>query len=257
MAKKQKPSFDEWYGEVFEGRWAALRDALTGDQMYAELSEGLLKPYFLDEASVLAAETLGVESGHRVLDMCAAPGGKTLVLALALNGTGSLTANDRSSARRARLHRVLDDHLPIRLRETVAVTAHDATRWGVYEKDAYDRVLLDAPCSSERHIINSVVHTAKWTPGRTRKLAAQAYSLLASAYLAVKPGGYIVYSTCALSPMENDEVIGKLLQKKAVASVPIFGTLGETTAYGILIAPDTDGGRGPMFVAKIQKSDVL
>ena len=253
MAPKKKPTFDEWYLELFGDRWEALRVSLTEEQVHTELSDGLLKPYFLDEASVIAAKYLGVEPGHQVLDMCAAPGGKSLVLALELDGSGSLTANDRSSARRARLHRVLDEHLPARLRATVDVRAHDATRWGLYEKDVYDRVLLDAPCSSERHVINSPAHLAKWTPARTRNLAAQAYSLLASAFLAVKPGGFIVYSTCALSPFENDEVVGKLLRKKDVVSVPFGQSPGEATAHGIQFFPDRDGGRGPMYVAKLRK----
>jgi 5-methylcytosine rRNA methyltransferase NSUN4 len=256
MARKTKPTFDEWYHDLFGDRWPGLKASLVEEQEHTELTDGLLKPYFLDEASVMAAGSLGVEPGHRVLDMCAAPGGKSLVLALRLDGCGSLTANDRSSARRARLHRVLDEYLPTRLRDTVDIRSHDATRWGLYEKDVYDRVLLDAPCSSERHVINSPSHLAKWTPARTRNLAAQAYSLLASAFLATKPGGHIVYSTCALSPLENDEVVGKLLRKKAVVSIPLDQSGGETTAHGVQFFPDRDGGRGPMYVAKLQKADI-
>lgn len=254
MAKRKRPTFDEWYTEIYGERWPALRRALAADPRFYELREGLLRSYFLDEASVLAARALEVQPGNRVLDMCAAPGGKTLVLALALDGRGGITANDRSSARRARLHRVLDDHLPPRLRETIVVAAHDAARWGVYEQDVYDRILLDAPCSSERHIATSPAHEAKWSPSRTKSLSSQAYAMLSSAYLAAKPGGVIVYCTCALSPLENDDVVAKLVKKRPADILSVESEIGTRTEYGIQISPDTDDRRGPMYICRLRKS---
>ena len=253
MARKPKQSFDSWYSGIFGDRWPGLRAALAGDCVYFELTEGLKKPYFMNEASYLAAEALGVQPGDMVLDMCAAPGGKTLALTLALAGEGHIVANDRSSVRRARLHRVLDEHLPESFRAIVEVTGHDAARWGLHEVDTYDRVLLDAPCSSERHTINSPAHLARWSPARTRHLAAQAYAMLASAFLATKRGGVILYSTCALSPLENDKVVGRLLGKKTVSVEVVASAMGESTEYGIEIAPDRDAGRGPMYIAKLRK----
>ncbi len=253
MAKQERIGFDSWYSSLYGARWAFLREALAKEPAYIELHEGLLKPYYLDEASRFAAESVGAEPGEKVLDMCAAPGGKTLVIALALRGEGTLVANDRSAARRARLHRVLADYLPEALRSTVKVTGHDATRWGLFEQDAYDRVLLDAPCSSERHVLSSEAHFTRWSPSRSRRLAAQAYSMLAAAYVAVRPGGVIVYSTCALSPLENDGVVGKLLSKRP-ATLEIPESLpGERTEWGVQIAPDRDGGRGPMYISRLRK----
>jgi len=253
MAKKRKPGFDEWYGDLYDTRWPAIREALKSKPVYTDLSRYLKKPYYLDEASLIAAECLEVRPGHTVLDMCAAPGGKTLVLALALGGAGSLVANDRSSARRARLRRVLDEHLPEELRKIVTITGHDAARWGLHEQDVYDRILLDAPCSSERHVVNSPTHLAKWSPARTRHLSVQAYAMLASAYIAVKPGGLIVYSTCSLSPLENDQVVEKLMKKRDARISLIDIRIGEQTPIGRQIVPDRDGGRGPMYIAKIRK----
>ena len=254
MARRgKKIGFDSWYAALYGERWPVLKEALSKEPAYTELRKGLLKPYYLDEASHLAAGCLGAEPGEKILDMCAAPGGKTLVIALALNGRGTLVANDRSATRRARLHRVLAEYLPESLLSVVKVTGHDATRWGLYEQDSYDRVLLDAPCSSERHVIGSETHLARWSPSRSRRLAAQAYAMLAAAYMAVKPGGVIVYSTCALSPLENDGVIGKLLSKRSATLEMAESFPGEQMEYGIQITPDRDGGRGPMYISRLCK----
>ncbi len=253
MARREKIGFDSWYATLYGTRWPVLREALSKEPAYTELRDGLLAPYYLDEASYLAARCVGAKPGETILDMCAAPGGKTLVIALALGGNGNLIANDRSATRRARLHRVLAEYLPGSFLATVKVTGHDDTRWGLYEQDAYDRVLLDAPCSSERHVISSEAHFARWSPSRSRRLASQAYAMLAAAHTTVKPGGIIVYSTCALSPLENDGVIEKLLVKRSATIERDESLPGERTEYGIQITPDRDGGRGPMYISRLRK----
>lgn len=253
MARREKISFDSWYADLYGERWPRLKESLSKEPAYTTLSEGLLNPYYLDEASYLAAWCVGAKPGETILDMCAAPGGKTLVIALALGGRGTLIANDRSAARRARLHRVLSEYLPVSSLAAVNVTGHDATRWGLHEQDTYDRILLDAPCSSERHVINSQAHFARWSPSRSRRLATQAHAMLAAAYTAVKPSGLIVYSTCALSPLENDGVIKKLLSKRS-ASIEFDDSLpGEKMEYGVQITPDRDGGFGPMYISLLRK----
>jgi len=252
MARKSKTSFDEWYGGFYGDRWPALKEALQKDPVSVSFYQGLRKPYYLDESSVFAAKTLDARPGEIILDMCAAPGGKTLIIASALAGQGKLVANDRSAARRNRLRKVLTEHLPAEFLSTVTVTPHDASRWGLYEQDVYDRILLDAPCSSERHVIRSDTHLSRWSPARSRFLSNQAYAMLAAAYTAVKTGGIILYSTCALSPLENDGVVKKLLSKRKALIVPVLSP-GEKTEYGVQISPDTEDGRGPMYISKIQK----
>ena len=253
MAKTKKVSFDDWYGEIYGDRWPKLKESLLHEPVYTELREGLLKPYYLDRASLLTAESLCTTPGETVLDMCAAPGGKTLVIALALQGSGRLIANDRSASRRNRLKRVLSEHLPDELLSPVEVTSHDATRWGLYEQDSYDRILLDAPCSSERHLINSQTHLSRWSPARSRYLANQAYAMLSAAYTAIKPGGLILYSTCALSPLENDGVLQKLCSKRKITLARVEIAHGEQTEFGIQIMPDSYNGGGPMYISRFQK----
>ncbi len=250
-----RADFDDYYRELFADRWPDLRRSLLSDGGMMELHEGLLAPYFLDRASVLAARSLDVEPGQRVLDLCAAPGGKTLVLALALAGSGELVSNDRSSARRARLRTVLDEHMPEVLRKTVRVTGHDAARWGMREPNAYDRVLVDVPCSSEAHVLRSPRHRAEWSPARSKHLAVQAYSFAVSALGALRPAGVMVYATCALSPKENDGVIRRLVHKYGgrfnVTETSIAH--GEPTEFGRILLPDRAEGMGPLFVCRICK----
>lgn len=251
--KKEQVDFDSFYSYYFPGRWESLKKALLEEPVRTAYEKGLLRPYYLDEASIFAAMALEVEEGDKVLDLCAAPGGKTLILAGLLGESGELTSNDRSSARRARLRKVIAEHLPEKAASQVTVTGHDASKWCLYEKDAYDKILLDAPCSSERHVLTSPAHLKKWGTARTKHLSIQAYAMLVSALDAVKPGGTIVYSTCALSPLENDGVVEKLEKKRpgrfktVVPDIPF----GEETKYGWQILPDNTGGKGPMYIAKI------
>lgn len=241
-------AFDRHFRGVYADRWDRLRTALEAPGRPEAHLEGLLKPYYLDGASVRAARALGVRPGDTVLDMCAAPGGKTLVLALALGGEGSLISNDRSNDRRGRLKRVVAEHLPPALAQAVTVTGYDATRWGLHEQGVYDRILLDAPCSSERHLVHSPTHLADWSPHRTKMLAQQGLALLCAALEALKPGGTLLYSTCSISPEENEGLLGRFATKRPGRFVVLEQNL---------VLPDTSDGEGPLFWAKIQKRETV
>ncbi len=223
--------------------------------MELRFGEGL-EPYFLDEASVFAAESLGVNPGDRVLDMCAAPGGKTLVLASKLQGNGSLQSNDRSPDRRLRLQHVIENSLPESWRSIINVTGYDGVKFGMHKKECYDRILLDAPCSSDRHVLNSPAHLEVWSVKRVKRLSVEQGSLLASAVDALAPGGTLIYSTCALSPMENDDVVKKILKKRKTMCLDEIVEIPEgadRTECGVHILPDRAAGRGPIYCAKMRK----
>ncbi len=248
-------AFDGFYRALFGGRWPALKRALQSDPRYTAVEYPGRPAYYLDEASMLAAEAARVVPGLEVLDLCAAPGGKSLVLAGRLAGSGSLVANERSRARRERLRRVLDAHLPEKLKSVVRVTGHDARRWLLHEVEAYDTILLDAPCSAERHLLARPRELAKWTPSRTKRLAAQSYCMLASALEVVRPGGLILYCTCTVSPTENDEVIGRLLHRRSGRVEVLRPQLdtGEPTRWGVRILPDVSDGHGPLYVGLLRR----
>lgn len=260
MAKRKtmlssEERFDVYYKKDYGERWEELKKSLLGDSNPIAFEEGLLTPYYMDEASIVCSKLLEVEKGDTVLDMCAAPGGKTLVLASALQGTGSLVSNDRSSGRRARLHRVIETHLKESWRNNIRISAHDASKWGLYEQNIYDKVLLDAPCSSERHVIKDQQYLDQWTPNRPKRLSTQQFAMLAAALEAVKVGGTIVYSTCAIAKAEDELVIEKLWKKREgrFKLVPFTAEGSEACKYGRIILPDASKGRGPMYFCKLQK----
>lgn len=218
-------------------------------------AEDLLNVYIMDPASVIVARALEVQDGDRVLDMCAAPGGKTLVLIESLQNSGEIFANDLSPERRERLKKVIQQYVPRNIRDRVWVTGKDGVQFGLKEPGSFDRVLLDAPCSGERHVLENKKAMQEWSPRRGEHLATRQYSLLSAALLAVKPGGRIVYSTCSINPDENDGVIHKLLKKKKeqVRILPqATSAVGEKTEYGVAFMPDRCGF-GPLYYSVIEK----
>ncbi len=253
--RKEKISFDDFYAAIYKERWECLKAALHEEKETVSLSSELSKPYYLDRASAMVASLLPVSEGGRILDMCAAPGGKTLSIALRLKGSGELIANDRSPDRRSRLKTVIEECLEEKYRKNIKVTGYDASSWCLYEKDAYDSILLDAPCSSERHVINDPKHLALWSPSRPKRLEKEQFGILASAYLAARAGGYILYSTCSINPGENSSVIERLLSRHEndVEEIDFDLPYSEKLSYGRIILPDTSDGLGPMYACLLRK----
>lgn len=215
----------------------------------------LLDIYIMDPASVMVARALDVQSGDRVLDMCAAPGGKSLVLIESLKDAGEIFCNDLSPERRERLKKVIQHYVPRDVRDRVWVTGKDGVQFGLKEPDSFDRILLDAPCSGERHILENDNALKEWSPRRAEHLASRQYSLLSGALLAARSGGRIIYSTCSISPTENDEVVRKLLKKKKTAVKllePSIGVGVERTEFGVSFLPD-HCGFGPLYFAVFEK----
>jgi 16S rRNA (cytosine1407-C5)-methyltransferase len=251
----QNPAFESFYAGIYGSRWAVLRESLLAPTGGTAYGEGLTKPYMLDGASVLAAESLRL--GMEILDACAAPGGKTLVIAGRMGPGARLLANELSSERRRRLVTVLDEYLLPEKRQQVRVSGFDAAAAGGKKSEwgRFDAILLDVPCSSERHVLNDPVALAAWTPARPRSLAKRQWSLLSAAFLLLKSGGSLVYATCALNPGENDGVAHRLLEKypDAQPDPPDFPQ-GEPSPWGRLILPDTCQGMGPMYVARFTRN---
>ena len=250
-----KLTFDGFYRLCWEDRWDSLKEAMLSDIEDKTTIEGLVSPYFMDRASIETAMLLSPEEGSDVLDMCAAPGGKSIVLASLLKGTGTLTSNDRSPDRRERMRRAFDSVLPETWRACIRITGHDASRWGLYEKEAYDFILLDAPCSSERHVLQSPEHLSQWSPSRPKRLQALQYSMFASAMLALRRDGILVYSTCSVNPGEDEEIVARFMKKHPGEAEEIGITLsdGERRKYGMIVLPDRSGGKGPMYAVKLRK----
>ena len=267
-------AFEAYYNALFGDRWPALQEALLQETQPVAFSVCGGKPYYLDQASIYAAQTLPPIDEGNYLDMCAAPGGKTLVLASGMGHEAQIQANELSRARRARLLTVLDEYLPPDMRARIEVTGYDAATLPRYRQAYYDRILLDAPCSSERHVLTDAKYLACWTPARIKMLAQRQWALLSAAFLLLKPGGFLVYATCALADAENDGVVQKLLKKYGTEAAIHGGTaamefgaanpetigknstppiLGEKTLFGSRFLPDTCGGAGPLYFSLIEK----
>ena len=258
LQKESMNAFESFYQTIYGDRWIRLKSALLepAPKVMRDCFQGFAE-YGMDEASIRAAEALQVKPGEKILDICAAPGGKTLILAERLEGKGSLVSNELSSARRLRLKTVVESHVPENIRELIHVTGFDGNQFGIKKQNEFDRVLLDAPCSSERHLLEEDPMQKDWKESRTKQLAQRQYSLLCSALLTLRPGGTLVYSTCSISPLENDGVIERLLTRKS-GQVKLDSEISdlsdlEKTQFGFQIFPDRFHGIGPIFIARLQK----
>jgi 16S rRNA (cytosine1407-C5)-methyltransferase len=250
--------FEAYYTAIYGSRWTRLRRALLEDAALVEFNRSLSIPYLLNQASILAALALRMPESGIVLDACAAPGGKSLVLASGLNESQSLLANELSSKRRGRLVRVLDEHLGVENRQRVRVSGFDAARLAGQggEHGRFAGILLDAPCSSERYVLRNEKALTEWTNARPRYLAQRQWALLSAAFLLLAPGASLVYATCAISPEENDGVLARLMKKykDEVTLDELEFKEGERTTFGRLILPDETNGMGPMYIARAWKN---
>ena len=254
-------------------------------------SSSLMNYYCLDPASLLPVMALKLpqyvashNKSAKVLDMCAAPGGKTLAILLSLFGGTAQTsnsaneddvhlvvANESSRKRRGRLENVLADYVPLSIqRSSLVVTGVYGTMFasgsidpqrGLHyspesdisprseEEGGYTHVLCDVPCSGERYVLRASSSLAQWNAGSSKHLQKKQLSLLNAAVKACRPGGQVVYSTCSINTNENDVVVEKLLNKRGTqveAELDALADvgLGESTKYGKMILPDHSSCRG-------------
>lgn len=157
-----------------------------------------------EEVSLLPVELLDCQPGQRVLDLCAAPGGKTARMALALNNRGTIVANDPQPGRMNMLRSNLK-RLGILNVTTVLRDGGSFPR----RAGGFDRILVDAPCSCE----GTVRKHPGTVLGEPRRPVRQQEAFLATAARLCRPGGRIVYSTCTFAPEENEAVVHAILQR--------------------------------------------
>ncbi|MBN9693086.1 MAG: 16S rRNA (cytosine(967)-C(5))-methyltransferase RsmB [Verrucomicrobia bacterium] len=160
--------------------------------------------YLQDPSTLLAVRMLDPQPGEAILDLCAAPGGKTTYMAQLMNNTGRITAHDPAPGR-------------------LALVAENCARLGITcvtpcgdlggAQPEYDRILVDAPCSNTGVLRRRVELRWRLEPTEFARLAAVQLELLESAAHRLKPGGVMVYSTCSLEADENAQVVAQFLRR--------------------------------------------
>eukprot|EP01068_Selenidium_serpulae_P011371 Selendium_serpulae@DN5647_c0_g1_i1.p1 len=187
---------------------------------------------YMDGGSVMSALLLGSRKGDKILDMCSAPGNKALIISgqlfeesvfdsneeKGLEGveirkpTSHLCCCEVSRPRFSRLQKMLKEGLTPEIYNSAQVSilcADSRTSTAVDRGAPYHRVLIDAPCSTDRHLLHEGdAGFAEWSSGTPKRHAQLQVELIASAISRLAPGGTLLYATCALSPKENDQVCG-------------------------------------------------
>lgn len=237
-----------------EGRYLRERPVFTLDPA---LHAGA---YYVQEASSMfiyeaIRQTLGFERPLKILDLCAAPGGKsTLLASLPIPLEGSLVvANEairsRLSPLRENMERWGSPH--------IAVTGGEADEWAALE-GWFDLVVTDAPCSGEGLFRKDPEAAKEWSPQHVEFCAARQRRILAAAVRAVAPGGMLLYSTCTYNQSENDGNTSWLANTfEEIEQVPLAPTLpgpSPTPAGGLQFFPHWTQGEG-FYLAAFRKKD--
>ena len=165
--------------------------------------------YLQDEASQFVAEVLDVKADERVLDVCAAPGGKTTLMADRAGDNAMIVAADRSSTRMATVIATSNLHQL----KSINPVLSDAVEKLPFARQVFDKVLLDAPCSGTGTLRRNPEIRWRLSEDDIRELASQQKQMLSNAAEVVKPGGRLVYSTCSVEREENEEVIEAVLAR--------------------------------------------
>lgn len=160
--------------------------------------------YFQSLSSMVPPLVLNPQPGEKVLDMTAAPGSKTCQMAANMKNQGYILANELDKIRCERLkYNVNTQGATI-----VQVINRRGEKLGTEYREEFDKVLLDTPCSGEgRFIANSVATYRNWSMKQVNELVKLQKKLFESGYLALKPGGNLVYSTCTMNKYENEQMV--------------------------------------------------
>ena len=166
--------------------------------------------YYIQEPSaMLPGVVLNAQPGDLVLDLCAAPGGKTVQLGAAMKGKGLLVANDISSDR----VKALVKNIELCGIRNAIVTNEDPAKLAAKFPEFFDRILVDAPCSGEGMFRKDEDAARSWENFKCDRCAGMQREILQEADKMLKPGGFMVYSTCTFAPEEDERMIAEFLSK--------------------------------------------
>ncbi|MGX7195821.1 16S rRNA (cytosine(967)-C(5))-methyltransferase RsmB [Enterococcus olivae] len=209
-----------------------------------------------DESSMLVAPALQIEADHKVLDACAAPGGKTTHIATFLDPAvgGKVTALDIHAHKTALIE---ENAKRLQVVDVVETRTLDAREAGTaFAEESFDRILVDAPCSGMGLMRRKPDIRYNKKPEDFQKLPVIQLDILESVAPALKPGGLLVYSTCTFAPEENQEVVAAFLERHSdfsLVEVPVGNVVQSSIEKNMLtIYPQqymTDG----FFISCLRK----
>ena len=237
ISKLEESGFEVTEGDICSNALHVRGSRLLETEAYRM---GLFTPQ--DESSMLVAEKLDPQHGDVVMDMCAAPGGKTMAIAERMNNTGKIIASDI-------YRRKLDliDREAKRLGVTnVETRSWDATREESSMFQKADRVLVDAPCTGLGVVRRKPEIKYKEHTDEMDLLPKKQLAILTASSSYVKPGGTLVYSTCTINPNENEKVTDAFVKRN-----PSFKKVERT-----LLLPNVNGTDG-FFICVMKKDDSL
>ncbi|UJF21001.1 16S rRNA (cytosine(1407)-C(5))-methyltransferase RsmF [Shewanella sp. OMA3-2] len=238
-----------------DGFWINVDD----EQQLGNLVEHIQGLFYIQEASSMLPPTAlfdGISAPELILDVASAPGSKTTQIAALMQNGGLLVANEYSASRVKVLHANV-----LRMgASNVAITHFDGRVFGEYLYDTFDAILLDAPCGGEGTVRKDPNALKNWDISDVTAIAETQKDLIEAAFLALKTGGTLVYSTCTLSQLENQQICYHLQQTypDAVEFVSLNDLFPNAqaacTPEGFLhVWPQIFDSEG-FFVAKIRKT---
>lgn len=210
--------------------------------------------YLQDPSAMCVSYLLGIEPNEKVLDLCAAPGGKTVQASMALNKTGLLISNDLSH-QRAGL--ILQNVERLGL-GNIVITNNDFSLIYKDYQEHFDKIILDAPCSGSGMFRKQREMEDDWSYQKVLKFAEIQKELIKIAYYMLKPGGKLIYSTCSFSKEEDEDVVEELLNNSDGQIIKIENDLfvNGKNDLGVHLLPNVFPGEGH-YICLLTKPGVL
>ena len=199
--------------------------------------------YLQEPSAMLVSYLLNPEPNSFVLDLCAAPGGKSVQASLLMNGTGLIISNDLSYPRA----KIIKENAERMGLSNLLITSNDFSKLSHKFLNSFDAIILDAPCSGSGMFRKNDLMKEDWSINKVYKFAELQKELITYAYSMLKPGGKLIYSTCSFSYEEDEEVVEHLLSNSDAEVVEFESNLyfyQSKSKLGIHLFPHLFPGEG-------------